>query len=222
MKICVIIPVYNEAKFLGKLVSSVKEKGFDVIVINDGSEDDSGAIAKQKGAHVLENKVRSGKGASLRAGFNYILKKDYDGVITMDGDGQHDPQDLVQFITPPDKYRKNVIVGNRMRDPKGMPFVRYITNRFMSGLVSLICKQNVPDTQCGFRYLHRRVLENITLSMNGYEIESELLIKATRSGYKIYSVPIESIYNEEKSSINPIKDTFLFFIFIFKSIFLKD
>ena len=218
MTICILIPVYNEFKEIGRLVESLKKKGLPVVVIDDGSTDDSGGIAKQKGAVVIGHDQNQGKGRSLQDGFQYVLKNNYDGVITIDGDGQHDINDIDQFISKAKEHPLSVITGTRMDDPKGMPFVRFVTNRMMSWMISALCKQKIPDTQCGFRLISRDVLKELKLTSSDFEIETEVLIKASKKGFKIYSVPIKTIYRDEASKINPLIDTFRFFIYMMKEI----
>ena len=99
-----------------------------------------------------------------------------------------------------------------------MPFIRVLTNKIMSGLISKITRQNVPDTQCGFRLIKRPVLEKINLKTSKYETESEILIKASRLGFKIESVPIKTVYSGEKSQINPFVDTLRFIKFLFREL----
>lgn len=216
MKTCVLIPAYNESKEIGRVVEAVKNKGLDVIVVDDGSTDNCGVIAREKGAAVLRHEVRCGKGLSLKEGFKQVLKGPYTAVITMDGDGQHAPEDLNQFLAKQEQDPASIITGNRMVNFKDMPLVRYWTNCFMSSLISSICKQHIPDTQCGFRYIHRKILEDIQITCNDFEIETEVLIKASKKGYKIHSVPIKTIYREERSNIRPIKDTFRFFRYLIR------
>ena len=223
MNPCILIPVYNEFKEIGRLVESLKRKGLPVVVIDDGSTDDSGGIAKQKGAVVIRHDQNQGKGRSLQDGFEYVLKNNYDGVITIDGDGQHDINDIDQFISKAKEHPLSVITGTRMDDSKGMPFVRFVTNRMMSWMISTLCKQNIPETQCGFRLISREVLNELKLTSSDFEIETEVLIKASKKGFKIYSVPIKTIYRDEASKINPLLDTFRFFIYMMKEIgSLKD
>ena len=148
VKVCILIPVYNEVKEIGCLVESLKRQGFSVVVIDDGSTDDSGTIAKQKGAVVIRHDKNQGKGRSLRDGFNYALQENYDCVITIDGDGQHDISDIDQFIAMAIEHPASVITGSRMDNPQGMPCIRFLTNRIMSWMISFLCKQNIPDTQC--------------------------------------------------------------------------
>lgn len=153
---------------------------------------------------------------SLQKGFEYAIAHQYEGVITMDGDGQHDVEDIDKFIKAIAKDPKSIITGNRMGDPAGMPRSRYFTNWFMSRLISWLCKQRIPDTQCGFRYIGCDILKNCHFLTKDFEIESEVLIKASKKGYKIYSVPVKSIYQNEESKIRPFKDTFRFITYLFK------
>ncbi len=219
MNICIIIPVYNEAQTIGSLIDSVRRKSHDVIVINDGSTDQTGAIAEEKGAIVIHHEQRSGKGYSLRKGFAYALEHGYDGVITMDGDGQHDVEDLGQFIKVANEHQISIVTGNRMNNSKVMPFIRSCTNKFMSWLISMACKQSIKDTQCGFRYIGRGVLEKLDLTCQDFEIETEILMQACKNGFKVYSVSVKTIYCDEKSKINPFKDTIRFFSYFIKEIF---
>ena len=216
MAICVLIPAYNESREIGPVVSAIKAKGFDVVVVDDGSTDNCGAIAKEKGAFVLRNVQRCGKGLSLREGFKHVLKGPYAGVIAMDGDGQHDPADLAQFLAKQEQDPVSVITGNRMANSKDMPPVRYLTNCLMSFLISCVCKQRIPDTQCGFRYIHRQILQDLKMTCNDFEIETEVLVKASKKGYKVHSVPIKTIYRDEKSKIRPLKDTVRFFRYLIR------
>ena len=217
-KICVLIPVLNEAQAIGAVVRSLRVQNLDVVVIDDGSTDDSGAIARQNGATVIRHDVKKGKGQSLRDGFRYALEHGYDGVITMDGDGQHDAADIGQFMHMIAKERPGMIVGNRMVNPQGMPCVRYLTNRFMSSLISKACGQHIPDTQCGYRYVDSRVLREVPLTCDDFEIETELLMKSSKQGFRIDSVPVTTIYRDEESKINPWKDTVRFITYFIKEI----
>lgn len=219
MKICALIPVYNEAQNIGPIVERLRHKNLDVVVIDDGSEDDSGAIACQKGAFVITHEKRSGKGQTLRDGFRYAIEKGYEGVVTIDGDGQHDIDDLEQFLRQAEKDKNSVITGDRMQNHKGMPVVRLLVNRVMSGMISGVCRQKILDTQCGYRYIGTAVLKEIPLTSSDYEIESEVLIKASRKGFKIYAVPIKTIYSNEHSKINPFVDTVRFFKYMLKETF---
>jgi hypothetical protein len=136
----------------------------------------------------------------------------------MDGDGQHLPEDIPYFMRLAENSDSGIFIGNRMSKAQGMPRLRILTNKFMSWLVSKITKQNIPDTQCGFRLIKRAVLEKLDLTTSKYETESEILIKAARLGCKIESVPIKTVYQGEKSQINPFIDTLRFAKFIIREL----
>ena len=216
MKICVIIPTFNESKEISRLVKEIKGKNLDVLAVDDGSSDSTAQIASKAGAIVLRNPVNEGKGSCLRKGFKYALEHGFDAVITIDGDGQHLPEDLPNFVSLAANSKADIFAGNRMSQTRNMPFVRVLTNRFMSWVISILSKQNIPDTQCGFRLIRRNVLEKVELKTSKFETETEILIKASRLGFKIEPVSIKTIYRGEKSQINPFVDTFRFLKFIIR------
>lgn len=216
MKTCVIIPAYNESANILVLIKDIKRYQLGVLVIDDGSTDDTFNIAKDAGVQSMLNLRNQGKGASLVKGFKFALENNFDAVITMDADGQHLAQDLPLFIEAAKDPGIHIILGNRMQNVENMPYLRVITNKFMSWVISVLCKQAIPDSQCGFRLIKNEVLKNIKLGTSKYETESELLIKASRRGYKIRSIPIRSIYGREKSRINPFIDTLRFIRLILK------
>ena len=214
MRIYVVIPTYNEAKTIASIIRKIRQQELEVVVIDDGSLDNTYEIAKDNGAIVLRNENNEGKGASLIKGFHYAQDRDCDAVITMDGDGQHLPEEIPYFIRLAKYSNSGIFIGNRMFKIKNMPFVRVFTNKLMSWLISFVAGQSIPDTQCGFRLIKKEVLGKLTLKTSRYETESEILIKASRMGFKIESVPIKSIYKEEESQINPFLDTLRFIRFI--------
>lgn len=216
-KVAVLIPAYNVDRTISALVQRVKAKGLDVIVVDDGSADQTATLAKEAGADVLTHRKNKGKGASLIEGFGYILSKDYDAVITMDGDDQHSPEDIPQLINRSANPEVDMVVGNRMLSSKEMPPIRWITNNLTSFLISIICWRNMPDSQCGFRLIKKNLLRELNLISCNYEIESEMIIEAHSKGFKIEFVPVAAIYARQISRINPVIDTIRFFRLIFKT-----
>lgn len=210
MRTCVIIPTYNESKAIAELIKQIKNLNLEVIIIDDGSSDATVKIVQASGSKVLLNEANIGKGAALIKGYNFAIAQGFDAIISMDGDGQHSSEDIKTFIQKAENPSVCVIIGNRMTMTKKMPFLRIITNNFMSWLLSLIIKQKIPDTQCGFRLVKKEALLAMNLLTSKYETESEILIKAARLGYKIESVPIKTIYTGQKSKINPFIDTLRF------------
>ncbi len=217
MRVWIVIPAYNERFRLAGILDELRSKNFSILVIDDGSIDNTYEVAEKKADFVIRNDKNLGKGMSLKKGIDYLLKEvDFDYVVTMDADGQHSPADLNKFLQKAkEEGGAYFIVGNRMSDPIGMPKLRIITNKVMSCLISRIARQAIPDTQCGFRLIKREVLEKINIKTNNFEIESEILIKAARSGFPIKSIPIRSIYfKSPHSRINPFVDTIRFIKFI--------
>ena len=221
MKTCVIIPTYNEAKSITNLISQIRSQNLEVIVVDDGSSDDTAKIARQCGAITIQNQNNEGKGTSLIKGFDYALKNDFDAVITMDGDGQHLPEDIPYFMRLAKYSDSDILIGNRMHKTRNMPWVRFVTNRLMSRFISCLAKQRIFDTQCGFRLIKKDVLKKVRLITSKYETESEILIQAARLGYKINSLAVKTVYTGTKSQINPLRDTFRFISYILGTMFVR-
>ncbi|MDD5596252.1 MAG: glycosyltransferase family 2 protein, partial [Candidatus Omnitrophica bacterium] len=144
MKTCVVIPTYNESKAIADIIRRIRQYELEVIIIDDGSSDNTASIARGAGATVLENQTNQGKGASLIKGFDYALNKGVDAIISMDGDGQHLPEDIPFFLRLANSSSKGLFVGNRMVKTKGMPWVRILTYNCMSWLISAVIGQQIP------------------------------------------------------------------------------
>jgi glycosyltransferase involved in cell wall biosynthesis len=207
----VIVPAYQEASRIGPLVRRIRECAADLVVVDDGSTDGTAQEAEAAGAPVIRHGGNRGKGVALTTGFAYAREKGFDFVITMDGDGQHDPGDLGRFVEQYVREGTPVLVGNRMSDVASMPWIRRMTNRFMSWLLSREMGQSVPDTQCGYRLFRCDVTPESSARAAGFAAESEVLLRLSDRGVRIGSVPVATIYRDEKSKINPFKDTLRFF-----------
>ncbi|MEI6970390.1 MAG: glycosyltransferase family 2 protein [bacterium] len=210
-KFCVIIPAFKEARRIGEVVSEVLKHIGTVIVVDDGSPDSTSDAARQAGATVLRHDTNKGKAEALNTGFKYACSNGFEAVITMDGDGQHDPEDLDGFLKAYEKDGCPVLIGNRMTDPEGMPLIRRWTNQFTSWLLSREMKQHVPDTQSGYRLYKCEIIPKVWTESGRFAAESEILLRISELGLKIGAVPIQVIYRDEKSKINPITDAFRFF-----------
>ena len=208
---CILIPSYNEERTIGRIVRKLRERNFQVLVVDDGSVDATACIAESEGASVIKNARNMGKGAALRAGFADILKDGkFESVIIMDGDDQHEVADIAHILKRAHETGADIVLGNRMGDTSGMPFVRIATNRFMSWLLSVLTGQKIPDTQCGFRFIKTGLLKKIKLRSSNYDIDSELLLEAAKAGGRISSTLVRTVYNSGKSKINPFVDTLRF------------
>ncbi|MFA7677109.1 MAG: glycosyltransferase family 2 protein [Candidatus Omnitrophota bacterium] len=217
MKIWVIIPAYNESHALEMVLDELKQDGLSVLVVDDGSTDNTFQIAKEKADYAIKNEKNLGKGMSLKKAIQYLMENTaFDYVFTMDADGQHSPFDVKQFLFQA-RQGESFVVGNRMGNPLGMPKLRVFINNLMSWVISHQARQKIPDTQCGFRLIKRNVLERIQINANKFEIESEIIIKASRLGIKIKSIPVKSIYfKNRESKIRPFVDTVRFVRFMLR------
>ena len=208
MRICVIIPAYNEAKNVGSVVSGARQFIEDVVVVDDGSTDDTPARARQAGAILLEHKANQGKGVALKTGFDFALEKGYDAVITLDADGQHDPAEIPQFLQAAEEA--DVVVGTRAANLTGMPLIRRFTNKMSSWILSGLAGQRLTDTQSGYRLIKTRVLKKAKTKTTGFEAESEILLEAIGRGFRVVEIPIRTIYGGAKSHYK-WWHTFMFF-----------
>lgn len=225
MKTLVVIPSKDVEPAIGGVVSQVLALGLglDVLVINDGSTDGTSRVAREAGATVIDHAENRGKGAALKTGFEYAVAQGYDAVITMDGDGQHDPSAIPGFVDAIEKTGADIVVGTRMHAVGEMPRIRIWTNRTTSRVVSRLAGQAIPDSQSGFRILKVGVLRDIVRSLvtSRYDTESEILIRAARRGYRVAATTIESIYTGAVSHINPLIDTLRFVRLVGRSLFWR-
>lgn len=221
MNLCVLIPAYNEARAIGDLIDRLRgllSPSDTCVVIDDCSTDETAEIVRKRGVRLLGHAQRRGKGSALRTGLAFFLEHDYEACVLMDGDGQHDPLDVPRFKQKAAAEDLDVVIGDRMQRPEGMPVLRRLTNRFLSLLISLRAGVRIPDSQCGFRLLKRKVVEKLDFSSSKFEIESEMILRAARAGFRIGTVPIRSIYGWEESKIRPLRDGIRFFRFYFKDL----
>ena len=210
--IAAVIPAYNEEKHLGEVVRRTRQKLDDVLVVDDGSADQTVECARESGAEVIVHEKNRGKGETIKTGFRHWLERGVDFVIILDADGQHRPEEIDRFIASAlSADEPKLILGNRMEDLSSMPRLRQFVNRWMSRRISEVCGQEIPDTQCGFRMLHRSVIPELLGGTARFDYETEMLIVASRKGFRIASVPISTVYSDEVSSIHPIRDTLRFF-----------
>ena len=207
----VLIPAYNEEGCIRQVVLSVAAHVPDVLVMDDGSSDNTAVEAELGGALVLRQDPNQGKGAALERGFRYALDQGFAAVITMDADGQHSTEDLPMFVQAFREKGADVVVGNRMADTTGMPWIRKQTNFFMSWLLSRVAGQVIPDSQNGYRLYSAVALGQVSTMSRGFAAESEILLRLAKLGQRIDAVPTRTIYGEQRSKIHPVPDTFRFF-----------
>jgi len=214
--ILAFIPAWNEATRIGAVVEATGDY-LPVLVVDDGSSDETSAVAKAAGAVVLRHKQNQGKGVALMTGFAWALEQGYDAVLTLDADGQHDPADIPQFLAAYEADAGDLIIGRR--DFSQMPFPRSYSNPFGSWLLSLALKNRIYDNQSGYRLHSRRLLERLDLTTIGFELEVEVIIQTlyqqpradgrpSQSPMRIAWVDIRTIYDVDKVSyFHPVKDS---------------
>lgn len=203
--ILALIPAWNEGSRLGPVVEATR-RYLPVLVVDDGSQDGTATVAKRAGATVVSHDENRGKGVALVTGFDWALERGYDAVLTLDADGQHDPDDIPKFLDAYETGRWDLIIGRR--DFGQMPFPRGTTNPFGSWLLSLALDARILDNQSGFRLHDRALLEMLDLSTTGFELEVELIIQAVCQGMRIGWVEIRTIYSVDKTSyFHPVKDS---------------
>lgn len=223
--IAILMPAYNEGKYIKNVLSECLQYRLDLIIVDDGSTDNSIEIIEKFPKPVepkiilIKHQLNKGKGEALKTGFNLAAKNNYSGVITLDADGQHKVSEIEDFIRMAENENPDIIVGSRFKNTKGMPFIRLATNFFTSWLISAIAGKKIDDVQSGFRYVSLRALKNINLETKNFDTEPEMLLKASWLNYIIKNIPISTIYHKDfVSHVNPIKDTIKFFKLVFRSL----
>jgi glycosyltransferase involved in cell wall biosynthesis len=212
LKTAAIIPAYREERHISDVVRRTRQQLDHVVVIDDGSSDNTARCARDAGAEVIVHSQNRGKGEAIKTGLRHWLDRQFIHVIILDSDGQHLPEEIDRFIAAAAQAgSRGFFLGNRMNNLTGMPFVRRVVNRYMSNRISRICRQEIPDTQCGFRMLDRQLIPGLLEGGNRFDYETEMLIIASRKGYRIESVPITTVYSDEVSKIHPARDTIRFF-----------
>jgi glycosyltransferase involved in cell wall biosynthesis len=206
ISVLALIPAWNEAPRIGPVVEAARAR-LPVLVVDDGSHDDTVAVAEAAGATVVRHPRNQGKGVALMTGFNWALERGYEAVITLDADGQHDPAEILKFVAAYEAGAGDLIIGRR--DFSQTPFPRRYTNPiFGAWLFSWVLGARVYDSQSGYRLYSRRFLQVLDLTTTGFELEIEVIIQAVCEGVRIGWVDIRTIYGVgEVSYFHPLKDS---------------
>ncbi|WP_456398208.1 glycosyltransferase family 2 protein [Palaeococcus sp. (in: euryarchaeotes)] len=210
MRTLIVIPAYNEELTVGSVVALAKKYG-DVIVVDDGSTDRTSEIAKEAGALVIRHKQNLGKGRALKTGFEYALSRDYEVIVTIDADGQHNPDEIPILVDPIVKDKADLVIGSRYlrkESKKSIPSYRRIGLWVLNKSTKMASNVDV-DSQSGFRAMRRKVLERLNLESDGYSVESDMVVAATENGFRLLEVPINVRYDvPKKHKKNPISHGF--------------
>ena len=208
-KVCVIIPTYNNAKTLGSVIERVLHYISDVIVVNDGSTDETKKVLDQfSQIQVINIDSNRGKGNALRVGFRNAIKQGYHHAITIDSDGQHFPKDLPKFFDKIDESPDSLIMGARDMSKEEVPGKSSFGNRFSNFWYYVETGIKLPDTQTGFRSYPLKEIEKLRLFTNKFELEIEVIVKLAWRGVPVLSIPVEVIYDydDRVSHFRPFKD----------------
>ena len=202
-----MIPCFNEARTIARLAATVRQYLPLVIVVDDGSTDGTPALAQDAGARVVGHRRNLGKGAALRTGLSLALKQGFEWALTLDGDGQHAPDDLPNFLRCAEETKARLIIGDRMHNMRAIPWLRRHVNRWVSRQLSRRTVRHLPDTQCGFRLIHLGTWAALPLKTKRFEVESETLMAFLAAGCQVEFVPIQVIRSGRSSHIQPLADS---------------
>lgn len=190
----VIIPAYNEGKTIFEVITKTKAFAQDILVIDDGSQDNTAAEAVRAGAKVLQHKVNLGKGAALKTGCDYAVQQGAQKIIVIDADGQHDPKEIPSFISALDQHE--IAFGSR-KAPKSMPGVFKFGNKVITQTLKILYGVSVEDSQCGYRSFKASVYPQLRWNATDYYVETEMAIRAGKMKLKHTMIPIETIYADK-------------------------
>lgn len=193
-RIIVAIPCLNEERNIGSLVIQARRWASEVVVVDDGSTDETALIAEEAGATVIRHAENQGKGAALNSAFGVALGRDADVLVVMDGDGQHRAEGIPNVAAPVLKGEADIVVGSRHLQEGGIPRVRRVGQTMVTAATNLGSGVNVTDSQSGFRAFSRKALESMTFSSRGFAVESEMQFLALDRGLVVVEVPIEAVY----------------------------
>lgn len=195
--IYIVLPAYNEEQAVGPVLRSLQREGYEnLVVVDDGSTDKTAEIAAESGADVYRHAINRGLGGALGTGIRAALEKGADIIVTFDSDGQHNPKDIKRLIQPLQKGTADVVIGSRLVNPRGMPFIRRIGNRGLNIITYALFGVWTTDSQSGLRAFSRHAAEKIAIKTNRMEVSSEIIKEIGRNHLRLKEVPIRPIYTD--------------------------
>ena len=206
--LCALIAAFNEEAHVADVVRGTAPYASPVVVVDDGSTDDTAARARDAGAIVIRHEQNQGKGRAIRAGLEYVLKQDRSHVLFLDADLQHDPAEIPRLVACAEQGRGDIVIGEREFRKDAMPAARFYANAVGSVILSRFIGAEVADSQSGFRLIRADLLRRVRLTGTGYEIETEMLIKLVRAGAAVDRITVRRLqYEGAHSKIRPFWDT---------------
>lgn len=209
MPILVCIPAFNEGKVIDKVIRNCLKFADNVVVCDDGSTDNTYEIADSAGAEVIRHEKNIGKGESLRSLFKFARHSNHDIIVTIDGDGQFLPEEIPKLVKGIEKGKSDLVIGYRFDDTTEMPDYRRFGNKLLDKMTNMVEEISVRDTQSGFRAYSKKVVDTIDFKMKGFGADAEILIDATKKGFRLSEEKITVIYDTgaKTSTKNPISHT---------------
>ena len=206
MKIIIGIPAFNEEKNIAPIITKLRNISDTIVVCNDGSSDLTSEIAERMGAVVINHKKNLGYGGAIRSIFLKAKELDGDVLVTFDADGQHRIEDIENVITPIVEKKADLVIGSRFLDEseKEVPQYRKVGIKIITKITNASIKEQITDSQSGFRAYSKKVVDELNPSELGMGISTEILIKASTKNFKITEVPIKILYAGDTSTHNPI------------------
>ncbi len=193
----IVIPAYNEETVIESVIAEVRRAGYEnILVVDDGSKDATFEVAQKTGVKVLKHRLNRGKGAATKTGIEATKLFDADIIVTMDGDGQHNPSDIDRLMVPIQNKKADVVLGTRLKNPKGMPWYKIVHNMIGNAIVWYLYGLWVSDSQSGFRAYSRYAAEHIDTKTDRYEYDSEVIREIYKHKLKYREIPIEVRYTE--------------------------
>ena len=209
----IVIPAFNAERTVGAVIRACRDVLDDVLVIDDGSIDRTAAVALEAGARVISHGANRGKGAALKTGFGYAMQRAYDSVITLDADGQHLPREIPKFLIARAETKADLIIGGRAHLFHQMLPRRRVANRFSAWSIARCSRTNVTDSQSGFRLYSSELLLKARLRTDGFDLESEVIVRAGCDGFKVVTIPIDLGFVDglSTSHYKPVADSLRIF-----------
>ncbi|MDH7500097.1 MAG: glycosyltransferase family 2 protein [candidate division NC10 bacterium] len=224
MRVAALIAAYNAGMGIEAVVKGCRSFCPRVLVVDDGSSDETEVWAWKAGAEVVRHPQNRGKGAALQTGFRILLREgQYDAILTLDADGQHDPSDIPNFLQAAEEKEAGIVVGSRLAHMQGMRRVRRLCNRLSTRCIAYLCGQEIEDSQSGYRLIRTDLLRKIEWRGDRYDLEADLLVQASRAHFPILSIPVAApvIDGLPTSHYRPFVDSFLIGLTILRHFFRR-
>ena len=197
------IPAYNESKYVGTIVLSTRQYVDEVIVVDDGSTDNTVEIARLAGAEVVQHLRNRGYGAAIQTILDEARKRDPDILVILDADAQHNPKEIPNLLKPISEGY-DLVIGSRKKQANKIPLYRRVGQRVISRSVNVLANDQLTDSECGFRAFSRKAIVTLDLKENGMAISAETVAEAARRNLKIAEVPVSVTYDKDSSTLNPV------------------